>query len=167
PPLFSPGTRWTAGPDRAVFVAVTAGYDIDVYEPPTFALARRIHRPVPALEPTEELAVASVGDGMRVMTPAGARTCDPLEVVEQRGMASPVPPITELVVSPAGEIFVERWSLPDEEPAIDVLSSGGDYLGTLPPGFPLPEGFLDEDRFVVTEEDELGLQSVAVYALRR
>ncbi|HSM03829.1 MAG TPA: hypothetical protein VK858_04380, partial [Longimicrobiales bacterium] len=47
PPLFSPGTRWTAGPDRAVFVAVTAGYDIDVYEPPTFALARRIHRPVP------------------------------------------------------------------------------------------------------------------------
>lgn len=104
---------------------------------------------------------------MQVMTPMGRLTCDPKEVVEKRRFAPTVPPIARLAVSPSGEIFVARWAPPGEEASIDVLSLEGDYRGTLASGFPFPDAFLDDGRMVVIEEDDLGLESVAVYALRR
>jgi len=167
PPIFAPTTRWASGPGGSVVVAGTARYELDIYQAPDFRLQRRIRRDVRPIEATAAMAKATVGDGMRVMTPAGERVCDADEVVEKRRFAERVPPIARVAVSPGGEILLQRWA-PDGEPrSIDVLDADGVYQGTLAPGFPFPDAFLGEDRIVLTEEDDLGLRSVAVYRILR
>lgn len=166
-PIFSPRTLWAAGPEGEVFVSDTDRFEIDVYRAPDFDLVRRIRRHVPVQAANADLALATVGDGMRMMTSAGTRTCDSQEVVEQQGFAPTIPSIANLIASPTGELFVSRWALPDEAPPIDVFSVEGNYIGTLPAGFPFPDAFLADGRFVVTEEDELGIQSVEVYSIRK
>ena len=104
---------------------------------------------------------------MRVMTPAGERVCDADEVVEKRGFAAEVPPIAQVAISPAGEIFLQRWAPEGGPRVIDVLSHEGEYMGTLPPGFPFPSAFLDRDRIVRLERDEMDLTSVVVYRMSR
>lgn len=166
-PLFGPSLRWGTGPDETVVVVGSHRYEVDVYQAPDFELERRIRRSVPVIEATAEMAEVQVGDGMRVMVPGGERVCEAAEVVEKRGFAPEVPPVTRVAVSPAGEIFVQRWAPPGEDRAIDVLAPDGTYRGTLEPGFPFPDGFLGPDRMVVKEEDELGLTSVVVYRIGR
>ncbi len=167
PPLFSPTTRWAQGVEGEMVVVGTSRYELDIYGAPDFSLRRRIRRQVPPVQSTQEMAEAEVGDGMRVLTPAGERVCDAAEVAEQRGFASQVPPVTRVAVSPSGEIWVRRWAPGDEEGEVDVLGPDGAYLGTLPAGFPFPDAFLGPDRLVVREEDELELTSVVVYRIRR
>jgi hypothetical protein len=166
-PIVSPRTAWAVGPGGVVAVAGTERYEIDVHRAPDFSLERRIRRAVPTVQATQALAMATVGKGMQVMTPTGRRTCDTREVVEKRRFAPAIPPITRLAVSPAGEIFLARWALPGEGAPIDILSLDGDYRGTLAPGFPFPDAFLGDDRIVVVEENDLGLESEAVYGMRR
>lgn len=167
PPIFAPTTLWTSGPGGSVVVAGTAGYELDIYQAPDFHLRTRIRRDVPPIDATAAMAKATVGDGMRVMTPAGERVCDADEVVEKRRFAETVPPIAGVAVSTRGEIFLQRWAPEGEPRSIDVLDANGVYQGTLEPGFPFPEAFLGEDRIVRTEEDDLGLRSVVVYRLLR
>ncbi len=167
PRIFAPTTHWGAGQNGLVVVVGTGRYEVDLYRQPGFRLERRIRRAVPAIQATAEMAKASMGGAMRVMTSAGERVCDADEVVEKRGFASQVPPISDVAISPLGDIYLERWAQDDEPRAIDVLSPDGTYVGTLAPGFPFPAAFLGDDRIVVTEEDEMGLRSVVVYRVVR
>jgi len=167
PPLFAPSIRWAPGPGGEVAVVVGSRYEIDIYRQPGFPLERRIRRSVPVIPATAELARESIGEGMRMVGAGGERVCDAAEVVEKRGFAPEIPLVVRLVISPAGEIFLERWAPEGEAPTIDVLDLSGEYRGTLAPGFPFPNAFLGEDRIVVREEDELGLTSVAVYRVSR
>jgi hypothetical protein len=166
-PIFGATTLWATGPEARVAVLGTGRYEIDVYRGPDFHLERRIRRMVPPIPATKELAEATVGDGMRVMTPAEERVCDASEVVEKRGFAREVPPVAGVAVSPGGEILLQRWAPEGEPRSTDVLSANGDYVGTLPAGFPFPRAFLGNDRIVVTEEDEMELTSVVVYRIQR
>lgn len=166
-PIFAPRMLWAAGPDGRVVVVGTDRYEVDIYHPPEFSLERRVRRPVPTIQATEAMARATIGDGMRMVSSAGVRVCDAAEVVEKRGFAPEVPPIAAMAISPAGEIFLQRWAPEGEDRAIDVLTLDGEYLGTLSPGFPFPEAFLGSDRIVVSERDDLDLASVAVYRILR
>ena len=166
-PIFEARTLWAAGPGGTVVVAGTDRYEVDLYREPNFGLERRIRRAVPAIRATTEIATATIGDGMRMVAAGGERVCAADEVVEKRGFRPEVPPISDLAVAPSGEIFVGRWAQEGEDRTIDILSPEGEYLGTLPPGFPFPEAFLADDRIVTTREDELGLQSVEVYRMVR
>jgi hypothetical protein len=166
-PIFEPTTLWAAGPGGMVAVAGTSRYEVDVYRAPDFSLERRIRRAVPVIRADADLAEATVGDGMRIMSPAGVLVCDASEVAEQRGFAPEVPPITGITVSPEGQIYLQRWAREEAERAIDVLSSQGEYLGTLPAGFPFPEAFLADGRIVAIKEDQMGLRSVVVYQVLR
>jgi hypothetical protein len=164
-PLFEARTLWAAGPDGTVLVAGTSRYEVDIFRQPSFELERRIRRAVPAIEADAAMAEASIGDAMRVMAGGQERICDASEVAEKRGFAPVVPPVAAMVVAPSGEIYLQRWALEEEDRVIDVLSPEGEYMGTLAGGLPFPEAFLGDDRFVVTEEDELGLASVVVYRI--
>jgi len=167
PPLFSPSTLWAPGPEGRLVVVGTNRYEVDVYRAPTFDLERRIRRNVPVLEASRKLAEGEVGDAMRVMTPSGERRCEAAEVAEKRGWAPEIPPISRVAVSPAGDVFLERWAPRGEDSAIDVLAPDGSYRGTLAPGFPFPTAFLDETHLVTTEDNELDLTSVVVYRIGR
>lgn len=164
-PIFAPRTHWASAPGERLVVVMTNGYEVDVYGQPGYVLERRIRREFPVIHATEPMARATIGDAMRVVAAGGERVCDAEEVVEKRGFAPEVPPIAELAVSPAGEIYLQRWAPDGEGRSIDVLSLDGEYLGTLAPGFPFPDAFLGEDRIVVEERDELDLSSVVVYRI--
>jgi len=166
-PIFAPTMRWSAGPGGVVAVVGTERYEVEVYRDPGFRLERRIRRTLPAIEATAEMAKATVGDGMRVMTPGGERVCDAGEVVEKRGFEREVPPIARVTVSPKGEILLQRWAPEGEPRLIDVFALDGAYVGTLTAGFPFPEAFLGDDRILVTEEDELEMTSLVVYRITR
>jgi len=166
-PIFGPTTVWTVGQDSILAVVGTGRYEVDLYRRPTFRLERRLRREVPVIQATEAMARATIGDAMRVVGAGGERVCDAQEVVEQRGYAPEVPPIAQVAISPAGELFLQRWAPRGEARAIDVLTLDGHYLGTLAPGFPFPEAFLGDEKMVVQERDELDLASVVVYRIRR
>lgn len=166
-PVFSPSTRWAPGPEGVVAVVGTERYEVDIYAPPEFSLRTRIRRQVPAIQATAELARATVGDGMSVMAAGGVRVCDADEVVQKRGFSAEVPPIAALALSPAGDLWLQRWAPEGEDRGIDILTLDGEYRGTLAPGFPFPDAFLGTDRIVVRERDELDLSSVVVYRVSR
>jgi hypothetical protein len=50
---------------------------------------------------------------------------------------------------------------------IDVFSADGEYLGTLPAGFPLPDAWRGPDEFLRVELDAYDLPYVVVYRIER
>lgn len=158
-PVFTPSLRWDASGARIAVVAGPA-YDVRVSDAaaPTLRVRRRL-APPPA---TRELALAELGEGMRVGTEGGVRVCEPAEVVEQRGMADVVPLIEQVVVQPGGRLWVQRFVAGDDPGAIDVFESDGEYIGTLPAGMPLPIGFLPDGRAMTAQTDELDVQRLVI-----
>ncbi|MEJ2483065.1 MAG: hypothetical protein P8049_08095 [Gemmatimonadota bacterium] len=161
-PLFSPNVVWDAWRDRAV-ARVGTSYQVDLFERGRpVARYRRAVEPVAA---NRELAKREVGEGMRMMTPAGARQCAWDEVVEKRGVAELVPAIRGLRVDPDGRIWVSRGGPRPEPTPTDILSADGTYLGTLPAEMPFPIGFLPDGRILAVETDALEVERLVVYRI--
>jgi hypothetical protein len=158
-PVFEPSLRWTpVGP--AVAVASSAGYEIGVYR--DGRLVQRLRRTVAPTPATPELAVASVGTGMKVMTPGGVRTCDANEVVEQRGMEDVIPVIGDLTEGPGGTLWVRRSTGPGAPHPIDVFEADGSYIGTLPDTAPFPAAVLGS-RLIAVEADDMDVERLVIY----
>ena len=91
----------------------------------------------------------------------------PQTVVEQRGIASHVPVVADVVVSPEGWIWVQR-NVPGEDLGpVDVFDDTGEYRGTLPSTSPWPASFGDENTLLSLEEDELDIQRVILHVMRK
>ncbi|MCG6987316.1 MAG: hypothetical protein LJF06_03870, partial [Gemmatimonadetes bacterium] len=166
PPIFSPMLAWTTEGGRGVLVSGGTTYDIDVYGTDGLSLRRRIRRDLPAVQATKELAVRSLGEGMKIGIPGGTRVCDPEEVVEQRGFAPVIPPVTDVKVAPGGDIWVDRWVPKGDQSLLDVFDSTGVYLGTLT-GAEMPVVFLGEDRVIVRRTDEMDVPFLTIYRMVR
>ncbi len=152
PPIFEPGTPWVAG-GGALYVAPDARYAIRVYR--DGGVVRRIERGLEPRPATAELALASVGEGMQIGTPGGMRTCEPDEVVEQRGFAPVMPWLGTLAVAPDGTLWVRRFvAAQGEDGPIDLFDASGAYVGTLPADSPFPVGFMPDGRILVRQVDE-------------
>lgn len=161
-PLFAPSVVWDAWRDRAV-ARIAASYQVDVFD-----RGRQVARYRRAVEPVEadrELAKRELGEGMRMMTPAGARECAWDEVIEKRGVADLVPAIRGLKVDPIGRIWISRGGPRPEPTPTDVLATDGTYLGTLPAEAPFPIGFLPDGRMLAVEEDALEVERLVVYRI--
>lgn len=158
-PVFSPSLVWTTSGSTVV---VTAGpeYVVDVFV--EGERVRSLRRTVSPRTATAEMAEASLGDGMRVGTPAGERVCDVAEVVEQRGFAPLLPALEALALAPDGTLWAQRYTVDDEPGAVDLFDPEGRYLGTLPPGSPFPIAFLPGSRMLVAERDELDVERLEV-----
>jgi hypothetical protein len=161
-PLFSPKVVWDAWRDRAV-ARIGASYQVDVFD-----RGRQVARYRRAVEPVEanrELAKRELGEGMRMMTPAGARECAWDEVMEKRGVAEFVPAIRGVRVDPEGRIWISRGGPRPEPTPTDVLAADGTYLGTLPAEAPFPIGFLPDGRVLSVETDALEVERLVVYRI--
>ena len=159
PPVFAPDIRWD-GAGGVVAVSDGPAYDVALYD--GGAPAMRVRRDVAPPAATPELAVAEIGEGMRVMTTGGERVCDSEEVVEQRGMAERMPLIERLTVEPGGRLWVERFVPGDDPGAIDVFEADGEYLGTLPAGTPFPLMFDPSGRALIEVRDEMDVERLQV-----
>jgi hypothetical protein len=164
PPLFAPTYRWS-GNGKLLAVARHAEYDIALYD--AGRLVRRIRRDVAPRPATAELAQLSLGEGMRVGAEGGERVCKPDEVVQQRGFAPTIPTIARIAFAPNGDLWVRKGGVKNELLSIDVITSDGTYLGSLPAETPFPAAFVAVDRIATVVKDELDVGRIVVYNIRK
>ncbi len=166
-PVLEAGLNWTYSDatDR-IAVAADVSYVIDVYEGSD--RIRSLRRAVDPRPVTEEMARRELGEGMQVSVGGGApRTCEAEEVLEKRGVASHLQAVDALRFAPDGSLWAVRGHVDGEEPAIDVFDPDGAYVGTLPPGTPVPILFLPDGRLVAVETDDLEVDRLVVYEVDR
>ena len=162
PPLFSSNIVWNAWHDRAVARVGTA-YQVDIFDAGKHVA--RYRRSIDPVKANRDLAARELGDGMRMMTSAGARECSTEEVIDERGFAGLVPAIRAVRVGPDGRIWISRGGPRPEPTPTDVLAADGTYIGTLPADAPFPMGFLPDGRVLASERDELDVVRLVVYQI--
>lgn len=162
------------------------GYVLSVIEAGT--VTRSIRRSVEPIRATRALAIAELGEGFKINFGRGPCTIDPAEMVDGRGYAETIPMILNVLLSPEGELWVERRAGAGaagsgyagggvggggatEPPGsgtgtlgslIDLFDASGAYRGTLPPGTPFPIILLPGGRFGVVEKDEFDVARLVV-----
>jgi hypothetical protein len=161
-PLFAPELNWDAMGSRVAFNTDVA-YRIDVLDAAGPALS--IRRDVPVREVTQAMAYAEAGAGLAI--PVADCTVPPAVLVREQGYAAVVPGITDLVISPAGELWVRRGTVIGEPERADVFSRDGVYLGTLPPGTPFPAAFLPDGRLISLQPDSFDAPRIVAYDVER
>lgn len=163
PPFLSPGIVWAAHGDR-VIARTTAEYSIAVYD----AAGRQSaiwRRDLPLIPSTIPLAAAEVGsDSLRML---GGCAVSAEEAAERLGYATYAPHIQNLALARDGHVWVRRRTDQPNAFVIDILSSDGEYIGTLPAGSPFPAAFRGTDEIVTVERDSLDVPHVVVYRIVR
>lgn len=163
PPLFRAEITWDAAGGRMAY-ARGAEYSVEVFE--AGELVRIVRREVAPVPTSEEMALAEVGDGIRVRHPGGQCSVDPEELVEKRGYAPQLPAVDGVALAPDGGLWVRRPTGSDAA-AVDVFDPSGRYRGTLPEGSVLPAAFISADTAVLSRRDSLGVERVEVVEVIR
>jgi len=165
PPIFAPEIAWAAR-DGTVAVTSTAAYSIALW--PAGTVSRIVRRAIAAEPATRDDAIRHLGEGMRVNFGRGPCLIDPGEMVDKRGYADVVPPIGTVLLGPAGELWVRRFTVdPQAVPPIDVFDERGTYVGTLVRDAFTPVILLPGDRVGVVEKDAADVERLAVFAIRK
>ena len=160
PKIFAPDIRWGARGGLAAW-APGAGYALSVQGGE--AGPKSVRRDLAVRVATREMAMEELGEGFRINFGRGPCVIPPDEMVDGRGFAEELPWVGGVVVDGSGRLWVERRALGGEPGVIDLFDAEGVYVGTLSnPG----DRLLDvgpNDRLLVREEDELGVQRVVVH----
>ena len=164
PPVFADPPSWDARAGRAALSGAPE-YMVRIFDQGTEV--RHMRRPIEPRAATSEQAVRELGDGEKWAIGGRPCTVPPEEVVEQRGIAEMVPVIGRVAVAPDGSVWVQREVIGEDVGPVDVFDNAGEYVGTLPPATPWPLAFDAGDGILALETNELGVQSVIVYRIRR
>ncbi len=165
PPLFNPVIAWEVR-DSTIAVAASSQYSVDMVR--NNAVVLSVRRAMEPQSASRELALAEVGEGMRVGSSRGRCMIEAEELVDARGFSDVVPIIGRVALSRNGELWVKRRVPGDDEAgAIDVFGVDGSYVGTLPGNTPFPVVFLPRGRVGVVETDELEVERLVVMELVR
>lgn len=170
---FLPRLSWSALADGRLVVADTVDYTIDVVRP-AGGLAATWRRPIAPRRVTDddrdharrERRAELIGpDGRPRIGGASVGGSDPqrtgLNAVEAAiaamRFADVVPVIERLAVDGSDRVWVQRaGARADRQGPIDLLSSSGEYLGTIPPGsLRLPDAFGPDGLAAYIETDDL------------
>jgi len=164
PAVLAPGLVWDAGADLIAYnrqpeyvLQLRDGGD----------LQRIVRRDVRPRRATVADATLEVPDPMVMRGGAVECRIPASDVVEARGIADLVSSVFGVRVAPDGSLWVNRLPGRAGESRIDVFSTDGEYLGTLPPETPFPAAFTPEGNPVTVERDELDLPYVVVYRIHR
>ncbi len=163
PRIFEPGVPWDARDHRLVAVADVA-YDIQVFE--DFRPVMRIKRDIAPRGVTKEMAERhfEVSWGGRVR-PSCKIPAD--EAVRRLHVADHLQTVTDVRISRGGNVWALRGKVADEPSRTDVFTSGGEYLGTLPPGSPFPVAMMSDDRILVADKDAYDVGTLTMYRIVR
>lgn len=163
-PLFTPEFAWGTN-GRLVAVSGSDAYDIAIFDGPD--VTARYRRSVEPRPVTRELAVAELGPGTNVRSPAGTCHVDPIAEVDGRGFHPVLPPVADVAVDPDGRLWIGRSAFRGETPKIDILEPDGDYLGTIERAMVFPSAFLTPDLFLALTKDELDVEYVKLFRVQR
>lgn len=165
PPLFSPTIGWATASGIVVY-ATTTDYSISVEQ--RGRLSRIVRRDTPPIPASRETAVEYLGEGFNMNFGRGPCLIDPGKMVEDRGFEATVPMIQSLLVSPSGEIWVQRFANPrGTVGAIDVFDADGVYVGTIDTESFQPIILLPGDRVGVVEKDESDIERLVIMSIQR
>jgi hypothetical protein len=162
PEILAPGIIWSASNNRIVSNQQPE-YELVVQE--GLEIRRVVRRDVSPRRATVRDASLEVPDPMVMRGGAVECRVPASDVVETRGIADHVPTVFQIRISPDGTIWVNRLPMRAEETRIDVFSSTGEYLGTLPGDIPFPAAFTPAGDPIAVDRDELDLPYVVVYRL--
>ncbi len=166
--LFARGTHFAVGAGR-IHVGDSERWEVRVFDDllrETMRI-RRSHEPVPVTAEAEEAARREALERLEQMQPQFQEVLR--DRVENAVANETLPSFEELAVDPAGRLWVRRARLPtaDGPPRWDVFRPDGRWLGTVA----TPEGLtvhrIGADRLVGTRTDEVGVDRVEVYPIRR
>ena len=161
---FEPRALWDSWGSTVPISAGTA-YVVDVYESGQFR--KRLRREVEPVPVTESMAVRQYPDGFKIGLPSGTCTADAAQMVRAQGYAAFLPSVANLRIAPGGDIWVLRGHVAEDPAEIDVWSSDGSYVGTLPAGTPFPVAFLADGSPVTIETDEFDVPQVVAWVATR
>jgi len=165
PPIFAPEIAWAARLGR-VAASSSAEYSVSTWE--AGSVVRIVRREILAQPATRDQAILYLGDGYRVNFGRGPCLIDPAEMVDKRGYADLIPPIKTVLLSPSGELWVQRFTVDQEAVMpIDVFDTRGAYVGTLERESFAPVILLPGDRVGVVEKDEFDVERLAVFSIER
>jgi len=159
PPIFAPKISWDlCGTSMAV--NQSSEYAIDVYREES--LVRKVRRALSPRTATRDLALAELGEGVRVDFGRGPCLIRADELVDGRGFADHIPTISGIKLSPDGHLWVQRTAVGVEYGPIDIYAPDGSYVGTLPSGTPFPLLLLPNARIGVVVKDEFDIERLVI-----
>jgi hypothetical protein len=163
-PLFAPQIHWSSY-GGVLAINGTPDYEISIYAGDE--RRRVIRREVEPIEINRDDALDShlARRGFRVTWPGNRCEGGPEDVVEARGFARLLSPITAVSVRPDGQVWAGRQLELDEPKRIDVFDRSGRYLGTLSEGFPFPIAWQSEDEFITFGYSDVGVPYLVVHRI--
>jgi hypothetical protein len=158
-PLFAPQVHWSAG-GTSLAINSTPSYEIVILE--DGEQRRMIRRDIPTIEigRRDALDTKAAQRGFRITWADNRCDVSGDDVVDARGYARELSPISELSVRPNGEVWARRQLELDGAKRIDVFDAAGRYLGTLPEEFPFPIAWQSEQAFLTFGFSEVGVPFV-------
>ena len=187
PRVFDPDPSFGVLPGGGIAVADTVTWQVRLVGPDgeVERIARRPLRPRAVTEQDRRAererrrAEIEAGGGPRIevrtMGPGGAGAVDQsairqalLAQIDELEFASELPVLNRIAVDGDGRIWVERRGDPVGEPGpVDVLTSRGTYIGTLPPfERGMPVAFGPDGLAAFVETDEMDVPVIRVERLR-
>ncbi len=181
PPAFSPVFRWATLPGGGAAFIDGVGYEIHMVDDDGATL-RTIRRPFEPRDVTsrdqreekerrlEALEATGAGAPMRVEIQNGVRTTTRDEemgrrLIEQTTFAEMMPVLADLTVDPEGRIWAQRTGARPGQPGpVDVVTSSGEYLGTVELD-ELPDTFASDGRAAWITVGDFGVMGVRVARL--
>ena len=164
-PLFAPELVWATQPGM---VAMSSSVEYSVSFREAGSPARFVRREIAPMPASRDQAIFHLGEGMRFNFGRGPCLIEPAEVVEKGGYADVIPLIGTLMLSPSGELWVQRFMVDrDAIVPIDVFDAGGAYIGTLERESFSPVVLLPGDRVGVVEKDESDVERLVVLSIQR
>ena len=162
PPIFRPKLVWDVK-DELMVVASYSDYTVKILR--DGQVVGELTGNTPPRRVTTAMLRREIGD--LAWGPPGGQCVIPAEqVIEGRGYAEFLAPISDLVISPDGEIWVLRGSVKDEPILVDIFTATGDLVGALPPESPFPASFAGPNRMLAIGSDEFG-STLAMYRIDR
>jgi hypothetical protein len=161
--LFSPELVWGASAAR-VAVNTWPDYRVSVYVGPRLAMS--VRRDIVPSEPSVALIRAKYPRGFSARREGTECRIAAEQLMDQLGVASQVPTIADVLLSPENELWVIRTPTVAGETRIDLFADDGAYVGTLPAGSPTPVAF-GPRRIITVETDSLDVPRVVVYRVDR
>lgn len=166
PPVFWRSVVW-GHKGNTTAVAVGPGYTVRLFR--GSRPLRSVRRDLEVRRASVQDALQEVGDDFTLQVGPGTECTIPAaEIVEGSGFEATIPWISQIAVGPAEELWVRRKQVGSlVEGPIDVFSSDGSYVGTLPAETPFPVLFLPDGRIGVIERDSLDVDRLAIRRITR
>jgi hypothetical protein len=186
PRTFEPRLHAAALPDGGLAVVDSSAWAVKIVGPDG-SVRRRLTRPIEPREVTSRIERAEIqrqldelesggGPQVRIVTDdgSGAREMPQDQVkemmreqIQNRGFYPEIPVVQQLAAGWDGTLWVERSEVdPSEDGPVDLVSPGGEYLGTLDPDGPgVPSAFGPDGLVAYIERDEMDVPRVVVRRL--